>query len=90
MQKYIHVYVYGIVQGVGYRYFAYKWAKKLGIKGKVKNLPDGRVEVEGEGEEESLKLFIEKLAQGPLGAVVEKLDIQWKDYLGLFEDFYIY
>lgn len=90
MQKYIHVYVYGIVQGVGYRYFAYKWAKKLGIKGKVKNLPDGRVEVEGEGEEENLKLFLDKLSEGPFGAIVEKLDVQWKDYTGSFEDFYIF
>jgi acylphosphatase len=90
MKKYIHAYIYGIVQGVGYRYFAYKWAKKLGIKGMVKNLSDGRVEVEGEGEEESLNLFLEKLSQGPLGAVVEKIDVQWKDYIGLFNDFYIY
>ncbi|PMQ02473.1 MAG: acylphosphatase [Dictyoglomus sp. NZ13-RE01] len=90
MKKKIHVFVYGIVQGVGYRYFAYKWAKRLGINGFVRNLSDGRVEVIGEGDEETLKAFLEKLEQGPFGAVVEKVDVKWEETEGKYNDFNIY
>lgn len=89
MKKTVHIFVSGIVQGVGYRYFAYKWAKRLGIKGYVRNLRDGRVEAIAEGEEELLKEFIQKLEEGPLGAVVEKIDINWIESNYEFSDFEI-
>uniref|UniRef100_A0A7C3RM63 Acylphosphatase n=1 Tax=Dictyoglomus thermophilum TaxID=14 RepID=A0A7C3RM63_DICTH len=90
MKKYFHVYISGVVQGVGFRYFAYKWAKRLGILGYVRNLNDGRVEVEAIGEEEALKLFLEKLKEGPLGAIVEKVDVVWSDEnINNFTDFEI-
>ncbi len=47
--KQIHAYVSGKVQGVGYRYFVEKCAHRLGLKGEVRNLGDGRVEVIAEG-----------------------------------------
>ena len=47
-KKYI---VYGIVQGVGFRYFVYRLANKYGINGSVKNLSDGSVEVILEGKD---------------------------------------
>lgn len=87
--KSVHIFVSGIVQGVGYRYFAYKWAKRLGIRGYVRNLKDGRVEVVAEGEEETLKEFIQKLEEGPLGAVVDKVDITWAEISDVFSDFEI-
>lgn len=89
MKRYVHVYISGIVQGVGFRYFAYKWAKRLGISGYVKNLRDGRVEVEAEGEEDLLVEFIRKLEEGPLGAVVEKVDVTWGESDNRFWDFEI-
>ncbi len=89
MKKYIHAYISGIVQGVGFRYFAYKWAKRLGISGYVRNLRDGRVEVEAEGEENILREFIKKLEEGPLGAVVEKVEVSWGEYGNRFIDFEI-
>lgn len=63
--------VSGRVQGVGYRYFAMRAADTLGITGFVRNLVDGRVEVVGEGPEEVLAEFEEKLRQGPAFAAVD-------------------
>jgi len=65
--------VYGLVQGVGFRYYAYRWAKTLGISGWVRNLDDGSVELEAEGEERELEEFIRRIEQGPSSAVVRKV-----------------
>ena len=65
-----HILVSGRVQGVGYRYFTRDKASKLGVSGWVKNLPDGRVEAEIQGEEQLLLDFLSILRKGPpLGRV---------------------
>lgn len=46
-----HIVFYGRVQGVGFRYYAVNKANQLGLTGWVKNLPDGTVEMEVQGEE---------------------------------------
>jgi acylphosphatase len=66
--------VSGRVQGVGYRYFAMRTAQRLGIRGTVKNLRDGRVEVAAAGPEESMAAFRAELEQGPEGAQVTSID----------------
>lgn len=66
--------VSGRVQGVGYRYFAMRTAQKLGIRGTVKNLRDGRVEVAAAGAAESMAAFRAELQQGPQGAQVTSID----------------
>ena len=53
--KLIHIYYSGMVQGIGFRYTVERLASQLGICGWVRNLPDGRVEMEAEGTEETLK-----------------------------------
>jgi acylphosphatase len=55
----------GRVQGVGYRFFAERWAEQLGIAGYVKNLWDGTVEVYAIGDGASLEQFKLRLAEGP-------------------------
>ena len=57
--------VSGRVQGVGYRYFALRSAEALGVRGFVRNLSDGRVEVVGEAPEAVLAEFEGTLRQGP-------------------------
>jgi acylphosphatase len=57
--------VEGIVQGVGFRHFARNAARRLGLNGIVRNLPDGRVEALAEGAEASLEAFERSLRQGP-------------------------
>ena len=68
--------VSGRVQGVGYRYFAVDAARREGLQGYVKNLPDGRVEAEAEGEAEALERFERALRQGPSRARVEHVIVE--------------
>ena len=66
-----HVRVTGTVQGVGYREFTRRAARGLGVRGWVRNLPNGMVEVLAEGMAESLAVFRQQLVTGPRGAKVE-------------------
>jgi len=61
MNKRIHIYYSGSVQGVGFRFTAESAAQTLGVTGWVKNLEDGRVEVVCEGEEAALNKFLDKI-----------------------------
>jgi len=66
----------GHVQGVGYRYFAYRLARRLGVNGYVKNLPDGSVEIHAEGSEANMSSFVKEVVRGPISAVVVNVDIK--------------
>ncbi len=59
--KAIEAFISGRVQGVGFRYFTFKLAKELGVKGYVKNLPDGRVYVYAVADEMTLEKFVSSL-----------------------------
>ncbi len=64
----------GRVQGVGFRFFAERWANQLGLSGYVKNLWDGNVEVYAIGDEVTLEEFKRHLAEGPRSARVSGVD----------------
>lgn len=66
----------GRVQGVGFRFFAEERASVEGVHGWVRNLPDGRVEIRLEGEQESVSRVEAALRRGPAGARVESFDVQ--------------
>jgi acylphosphatase len=84
-----HVFVSGRVQGVFFRSETRYEARLRGVKGWVRNLPDGRVEAVFEGEEEAVKALIDFCRRGPPGAKVTKVDVKWEDYTGEFRDFEI-
>ncbi len=77
--------VYGRVQGVGFRYHTLSKAKLLGIKGFVKNLPDGSVFVDCEGDEDNLNIFLEFLKEGPSFACVERCEVEEKSPKGYLD-----
>ncbi len=80
-------FVSGQVQGVSYRWAAAEQARRLGITGFARNLPDGRVEVLAAGIRESLQQFERWLWQGPSAARVDGLqsfDADPKDAPGEF------
>jgi len=79
--------VAGRVQGVGYRAFAQRTARALGLAGYALNLPDGKVEVDVEGERGKIDRFIEQLRQGPSAAGVTKLEVTWGPFLGQYPEF---
>ncbi len=74
--KRLRIHVSGLVQGVGYRYFTFRKAQELGIKGYVMNLNDGRVLVVAEGDENALDKFISSLREGPKFARVSAIEIR--------------
>jgi acylphosphatase len=84
------IFIYGKVQGVGYRYSAFDVAVKLGIKGWVKNKHDGSVEAMLEGDEEILDRMVEWCKSGPIMAHVENVEVYDYNYIGEFTDFRIY
>jgi acylphosphatase len=66
--------VSGRVQGVGFRWSAARIAEGLGLRGSIRNAPDGTVEVSVEGQRAVLDRFARWLAEGPRGAVVERVE----------------
>ena len=87
MKTRAHVFVSGRVQGVFFRSETKREARKHGVNGWVRNLPDDRVEAVFEGEEENVKKLLEFCRRGPLGARVKGTDLTWESYSGEFEDF---
>ena len=87
----IKIKVWGYVQGVFFRYNTRKFARKLGLTGFVKNLPDGTVYIEAEGPEPKLNELLKFAKQGPKHAQVEKVDYEFTepkyDYKGFDYDF---
>ncbi len=65
--------VEGVVQGVGFRMWTRSEARALGLRGWVKNLPDGAVEVHAGGEAESVEALEARLASGPPAARVSEV-----------------
>lgn len=76
MEKTIHVFVSGRVQGVCFRMYTQQQARLLGLTGWVRNLSDGRVEVMASGEETRLGMLKSWLHTGPDMAKVLKVDIE--------------
>ncbi|MGQ9853407.1 MAG: acylphosphatase [Candidatus Oleimicrobiaceae bacterium] len=81
--------VKGMVQGVGFRYYAYRHAKALGLQGYVRNMWDGSVTSEVEGERGMVEEYIKALTVGPRLASVRDVDVKWEEYSGEFTDFEI-
>jgi acylphosphatase len=66
----------GLVQGVGYRYTTVRRAQELGLRGWVRNLPDGSVEAWAQGKGAVLDEFVRFLGQGPRAARVRSVDLR--------------
>lgn len=89
MNARIRINVSGIVQGVGYRYYTFRTARKLSLTGYVQNKPNGTVEVVAEGEKSNLLRLIEELRIGPPNCSVENLSIKWEPPKSDLQDFRI-
>ena len=84
-QRFIRI--HGKVQGVGYRFFATRVARRLGLKGWTQNNRDGTVEAMVEGEKSAIDEWIEELKEGPRYAEVPRIDQEAKDFSGRLPDF---
>lgn len=66
--------VRGRVQGVGFRWFVWRQAERLGLRGTARNQPDGSVEVLAEGSAEVLDQLQRVLERGPTAAQVDHVE----------------
>lgn len=73
----LHAFVYGWVQGVGYRYFVVNNALALGLRGYARNVSDGSVEVLAQGTRPNLERLLTLLQRGPAAAEVHEVRTLW-------------
>lgn len=89
MTKHLDIKIYGKVQGIFFRASAKEKANNLAITGFAKNMPDGSVYIEAEGDDKNLDKFIKWCEHGPSLAQVEKVIVTEKE-LKNFSEFEIY
>ncbi len=77
------------MQGVGFRYFAQRAAAQHQIRGYIRNLPDGRVEVFAQGAEKSVEAFKHDMTAGPTYSRVREVEEIVAETTGEFSTFRI-
>ena len=82
-----HIFVRGLVQGVGYRYFVIRKASSLALNGWVRNMYNGDVEIEVEGDRGLIEELIKELKSGPPMSSVQDLKITWLDFENKYSNF---
>lgn len=87
--KRVRIIISGQVQGVFFRQHTKDIARKLGLKGYVKNLADGGVEVVAEGQEEKLRELVGFCKRGPNAAKVEGIKVSYENAKNEFRGFEI-
>lgn len=85
----LHVFIKGLVQGVGFRAFVLDKALRLGLTGWVRNRWNGSVEVLAEGSRPGLEALLTSLREGPPHAHVRESSPTWQAAQGGFEGFTI-
>ncbi len=77
------IHLNGKVQQVGFRYYVYRLASELGVKGLVKNMPNGSVKIEAECDDHIMDVFVEHCKIGSPHSVINNCEtnqIKVKDY----------
>lgn len=87
--KRVKVKIFGSVQGIFFRANTKDLAYKLGVKGWVRNAPEGSVEVLFEGEDQAVDKIVNWCRKGPIGARVERVETKEEKYKGEFQKFSI-
>ncbi len=81
-----HVFISGIVQGVGFRFFVKANTRSLGLTGWVRNTEDGGIEAVFCGKKEKIEKMIALCRKGPFLAEVKHLGFEWEE-VEIFDDF---
>ena len=89
MKKGAKIVISGTVQGVFYRQFVKDNVDEFGLKGFVRNLENGDVEIVVEGESENIKKLVEVLKKGPVHAQIRNVSVEERSYSGDFKEFKI-
>lgn len=84
-----HAVISGRVQGVAYRFETQWAAERIGVRGWVRNRPDGTVQALFEGERERVEEMLAWCRRGPALARVTAVDVTWEDFRGDLAEFRI-
>lgn len=84
MKQRWHIYFFGNVQNVGFRFTCLTTAKRYDVTGWVKNLPDGSVEMTVEGDEKTLRQYVDEVCESTQGRVDEQ-QLSKSDATGEFD-----
>jgi acylphosphatase len=85
----LHILYSGRVQGVGFRYTVKALAREFEVTGRIKNLPDGRVELEAEGTKDELRAFQKAIRESGLGQFIRDEQAAWPETIQNFRGFEI-
>ena len=83
MKKSVRLYIDGTVQGVFFRGFVKENAERYNVKGFIRNLSDGRIEVFLEGNSEEVNKMIELCQKGPRHSIIKKVEIKPERFQGI-------
>jgi len=83
MKKSVRIYINGTVQGIFFRGFVKENAERYGIKGFVRNLEDGRIEIFLEGNADEVNKMIELCKKGPKHSQIRKVEVKTEKFQGL-------
>lgn len=89
MSEQLHLVVSGLVQGVGYRHSTYRKAIELGLRGWVRNLPDGDVEAVFQGDRARIERMLAWCRHGPALARVDRVSETWQPASPAYDEFQI-
>ena len=87
--KHYKIRVFGLVQGVSFRYYTQRKAEELGVFGRVKNERDGSVSIEAEGTAAILDQLVQWCYQGPPMAEVSRVEKEESEDIQLYSEFQI-
>ncbi len=87
--KRFYIKVFGIVQGVGFRFFTMRKAQKHNIVGYVRNLADGSVEIDARGKPDDLEKFLMDIKKGPPVGKISKIEVSSLEPDDEYRDFEI-
>jgi len=85
--KNLTIHIKGFVQGVGFRYFCYKAAIKYNINGFVRNLNDGSVLLDIEGDEKDINLFLDEIKEGSRFTKINSIKTEEKKFENKYTKF---
>ena len=83
MKKSVRLYVHGTVQGIFFKTFIKENAVRYDIKGFIRNLEDGRIEIFLEGDANNVNKMIELCKNGPKHSIIKKVEMKPESFQGL-------
>ena len=85
----IHSFIKGTIRNGGFSEAVQKVAQHMAINGKMKHLPDRRVELIAEGEKPILEKFLEEIRYGEVAALITDIQTTWEEATGEFSGFLV-